>query len=238
MTYYKRQNNVFLKTLTVGAFSLLLAACDSGSSTNSTESTEAASTTETTAPSAPLEKVAIEYSAEEVVNGVALGEITMGSPDAPITMIEYGSLTCSHCAAFHKDSYKKIKENYVDTGRIKFVFRNLVANQYDLTASMISRCAGPQKSWGMMSLFFERQAQWLQEDYVDSLATLARRAGMNRAKFDACLQNTDLQRSLIGLRDLANSDNVTSTPTFFIGDEVLLGAAPYEDFVEFIEDNM
>ena len=235
MTYYKRQNNMFLKLLSTALFSLALAACDSGSASK----TDATNATDTSTESlTPLKKVAIEYSADQLINGVALGEITMGHPDAPITMIEYASMTCPHCATFHSETFKKIKENYVDTGRIKFVFRNYVFNQQDLTASMVSRCAGPQKSWGMMSLFFERQNQWLQGDYVDNLATLARRAGMNRAKFDACLQNADLQKSLVEMRNGAVAAGVTSTPTFLIGDDMMVSAQEYEKFVEFIEDNM
>jgi protein-disulfide isomerase len=237
MTYYKRQNNAFLKLLTAGVISLGLGACDSGSAPKSDE-TMTEDSTESPASTAPLEKVEIEYSAAQVVDGIALGELTMGAPNAPVTIIEYASLTCPHCAAFHTTVFKQIKENYIDTGKVKFVFRNYVFNQQDLTASMVSRCAGPQKSWGMMNLFFERQRQWLEGEYIDNLATLARRAGMNRAKFDVCLQNADLQKSLVEMRNSAVADGVTSTPYFLVGDKVISGETPFEEFAEVIEDSM
>lgn len=237
MTYHKRQNNKFLKILTANLLLLGLASCDSGSTSKPNKTTTEASS-ESTSPSAPSEKVVIKYLAAQVIDGIALGELTMGATNAPLTIIEYASMTCPHCATFHNTVFKQIKKNYIDTGKVKFIFRNYVFNQQDLTASMVSRCAGPQKSWGMMSLLFERQRQWLEGEYINNLSTLSRRAGMNRAKFDACLQNAALQKSLVEMRNSAVADGVTSTPYFLVGDDVISGDTPFEDFASVIEDNM
>ena len=219
--------------LAVVLLSFSLTACDSGSSTSSDTSTSNTSNATT-----PLEKVAIEYGSSEFVGGVAMGELWMGSPDAPLTIIEYGSLTCGVCANFDKTTFVKIKEAYIDTGRVKFIFRNQLHGQSDLVAAMISRCAGPQKAWAIMGMFFEKQRQWVTQDFMDPLASLARKAGMNRAEFDVCVNNSDLQKSLVELTQMSTEDGVTGTPTLFIGDEKIVGSAPYQEYVNAIEKNL
>ena len=226
------------------AAGLLLTACgDSSKPEDSADASkpqsDVASTadTSTTAESATSGSTAVnvEYSSGYTIDGIAFGELSMGDPNAPITMIEYASLTCSHCAAFHNNTLPLIKEKYIETGEVRLVYRNYILNQWDLYASMISRCAGPEKAFGMMSLFFNRQSVWMQGDIVNNLASLARRAGMNRATFDQCLANRDLQADILTMREQGNEDGVTGTPTFLINGE-LKSNGDMESFEEAFED--
>ncbi|MCK5575819.1 MAG: DsbA family protein [Sphingomonadales bacterium] len=224
--------------IAISALTLGLAACDDAPKTTDTTSTEATSVTTSTAP-ADSQKIVVEYGAEEIKNGAALGELYMGSPDAPVTMIEYASLTCSHCANFHNDVLPQIKENYINTGKVRLVYRNFVTNQPDLVASMMARCVVPEKSFEMMGVLFERQRQWLSsDDPLAALADIARKSGMNRAKFDACVRNDELKRSLIALRQLGLDDNIEGTPTFIINGALVNNPRdnPYEELKKIIED--
>jgi len=230
-----------LRFIAISALTLGLAACDDAPKTTDDTSTGTSAVTENT-PSADSQmaeglsqKVVVEYGAAEIKNGAALGELYMGAPDAPITMIEYASLTCSHCANFHANTLPKIKKDYIETGKVRIVYRNFVMNQYDMAASMVARCVAPEQSFEMMGVLFERQSQWLGDDPLSALADIARKSGMNRAKFDACLRNDELKRSLIDLRKLAIDENVQATPTFFING-TMHSNTPYEEFVKAFED--
>ena len=225
MTKFSRNIATYApKTAVFAAAGLLLVACGDNSkpddsaeqATQQSEVTNAADSKPVTERVASSGAVKVEYSSERTIDGVAFGELSMGDPNAPITMIEYASLTCSHCAAFHNNTLPLIKEKYIETGEVRLVYRNYILNQYDLYASMITRCAGPEKAFGMMSLFFNRQSVWMQGDIVNNLASLARRAGMNRATFDQCLANRDLQADILTMREQGNEDGVTGTPTFLI----------------------
>lgn len=214
-----------LKTVFVGILSLTLASCGSEESEKATTDEVVSESQVTEQGSEQLTGVNIEYSAARFENGVSYGELSMGDPNAPVTIIEYASLTCSHCASFHNTILPEIKKNYIDTGKARLVYRNFLLNQYDMYASMISRCATPEKSFGLMSLFFSRQSTWLNQDYLNQLASLARRAGMSRASVDACMANTELQENLIEMQTYGSEvDNVTATPTFIINGTVVSGA--------------
>lgn len=159
-----------------------------------------------------------------------------GQSGRACSIIEFASLTCPHCATFHNQTLPEIKKQYIETGKIRFVFSNYVFNEYDMAASMIVRCGGPTRAFPLLELFFQSQADWFGQDALNQLAALARRAGINRAKFDACLANSDLQKHLEGLREIASGKYaVNSTPTFFINGEEVLGAQPFDVFKEVIE---
>ena len=176
------------------------------------------------------------YSAANFENGVSYGDISIGDPDAPVTIIEYASFTCSHCASFHNNVLPIVKRDYIETGKVRLLFRNFVRDQYDLTASMISRCNPPEKAFAVTSLFYSRQHTWLNEDYFNNLASLARRAGMSRASVDTCITNAELQNNLIEMNTYGSEvDNVTGTPTFFINGVKLTGPTP-ETFFEALND--
>ncbi|HXV73241.1 MAG TPA: thioredoxin domain-containing protein [Sphingomonadales bacterium] len=174
----------------------------------------------------------------EVRDGIVFGEIAVGNPDAPITIVEYASLTCPHCANFHRDVYPKLKDNFIKTGRVKLVYRNYTRDRADLEVGKITRCAGPDKVMDLMAVYFERQRQWLTQDPRPEIINIARQAGINRAQYDACVANTELEVNIIGLFDQGlKEDNVTATPTFFVNGQRLVGEASYETFRDLILDN-
>ena len=153
------------------------------------------------------------------------GDIVYGDPNAPVEIIEYASLTCPHCANFAANIFPKIKENYIDTGKVKFIYRNYVMNKYDMAASAVARCKSPEVSKKLMSVFFARQAAWLgTEDREGALANLARRAGgISRTEFDRCVANQEMQKHLVKMTsDGAVRYNVNATPTLLVdGSKVL-----------------
>lgn len=220
----------------VGALALVLWSCGDESGGGQSGRTVDDLTTVACLPADNSGAGGVIYSAERIEDGVAYGWLCMGSPDAPVTMVEFASLTCPHCATFHNQTLPEIKKQYIDTGKVRLVFSNYVFNEYDMAASMIVRCGGPTRAFPLLELFFESQAAWYGQDAANQLAALARRAGINRAKFDACLANSDLQKHLEGLRDIASEEYaVRSTPTFFVNGEEVVGAQPFDVFKEVIE---
>lgn len=239
------------RLIAISALALGLAACDDAPKATDTAVNEADVVAESAAvePSSTVEstqespaaavveppKVLIAYSAAEMKDGYSLGELSMGAKDAPVTMIEYASLTCSHCAQFHTTTLPALKEKYINTGKVRLVFRNFVFNQYDLAAATLARCTAPEQSFEMMSALFASQSQWMQGEPLAGLADIARKSGMNRVKFDACLRNEDIKRSLMDMRKQAMDDGVTSTPSFFINGKAHTNG-PLEDFIKALDD--
>jgi len=142
----------------------------------------------------------------------------LGKPDAPITIIEYGSVTCPHCAHFATDVLPKLKEKWIDTGKAKLAFRPFPRDEPDLRAAMIAECAPPDRFYGFADSFFAAQEKWVVlSDYKTALARLALLGGMSKAQFDACLADKSLEDRLLASRLAASKQlGVDSTPTFFI----------------------
>jgi len=156
----------------------------------------------------------------------------LGNPDAPITIIEYASLTCPHCAHFTNDVLPEIKKEWIDTGKAKLVLRDFPLDEPALRAAMIARCAPPDRYYAFADTFFATQEKWVRTaDYHDALARLAKLGGMSKDEFDACLKNTELENKIVEGRLTASKDlEVTSTPTFFINGTKLTGAPTAEEF--------
>ena len=163
-----------------------------------------------------------------------LEDRTVGDVVAPIKVIEYSSLTCSHCASFHTDTYPKIKENFIDTGKVEMIFREFPLNKPALEASQILRCMPEDKYLSFQGLLFETQESWaFGDDYLTSLKQNAKLAGMSEEEFNTCLENKDLQEALTKrVQEGSTKWDVKSTPTFVInnGDKILVGSQPYEAF--------
>ncbi len=166
----------------------------------------------------------------------ALPDIVEGKADAPATIIEYASLTCSHCAAFHKDVWPQLKAKYVDTGKAKFVLREFPLDGLALAAFMVARCAGPEKRDAIVDRLFDRQASWAFADKpLDHLKVEAVAAGVTAADVDACLKNQKLFDAVKGMREAASTKlGVNSTPTFFVAGKRLAGEQPLEKFDEIL----
>lgn len=167
----------------------------------------------------------------------ALGVRAIGNPDAPVKVTEIFSLTCGHCANFHNTTYPLIKENFVDTGKVYYVYQEFPFNAPALHASMIARCLPQERYAGFIDILFKTQAQWTEAvDYKEALRQNAKLAGMNDEEFDACLENKDLQQALAGVINEASQKwSIRSTPSLVIndGEKVITGAQPYKP-VEYV----
>ena len=156
----------------------------------------------------------------------------LGSPDAPITIVEYASLTCPHCAHFQDDVLPEIKKKWIDTGKVKLVLRDFPLDEPALRAAMIARCAPPNRFYAFADTFFAAQEKWVKApDYREALARLAKLGGLGKEEFDACLKDTALENKIVESRLIASKElDVNSTPTFFVNGSKFTGAPTAEEF--------
>jgi len=184
------------------------------------------------------EPLAAKGPAPSYSEGVAamMGERFLGSKDAPIKVVEYSSLTCGHCAAFSKDELPKIKADYIDTGKVQFIFKEYPLNQPAVVASQVLRCMPEDKFASFMDLLFEQQENWAYvPEFQDKLIQYAKLAGVGEDVVNGCIANTELQKAIIADMQAANeSFKIGSTPTFVVnnGEKVIVGHQPYSFFKE------
>ena len=167
----------------------------------------------------------------------ALAEKSIGSPDAPVTIYEYASLSCSHCMAFHLNTLPKIKKAYIDTGKVRLVYNDFPLGGLATAAAMLARCAGSKKYFGLIELFFRGQKKWGRSDTPrDELEKIVRFVGMTSDDFDACLDNKQLLATIEARKAAAvKKYGIESTPTFIIEGTKVPGNLPFEDFQDIIE---
>lgn len=162
--------------------------------------------------------------AEAQTTGEALPvieDMVLGQADAPVTVIEYGGYTCPHCASFHAAAFARLKAEYIDTGKVRFVFREVYFDRYGLWAAMIARCGGATRYFGIHSMLYDRQADWaVGEDanaVVQNLRQIGKAAGMDDAQIDACMKDADKAQAMIAaFKANMAADGVEGTPTLFI----------------------
>jgi len=156
----------------------------------------------------------------------------LGKPDAPITIIEYGSLTCPHCAAFDAEVLPKLKEKWLDSGKAKLVFRPFPRDEVDLHAAAVALCAAPDRFYAFIDAMFASQDQWMAaSDHKAALARIALLGGVNKTKFDACYDEKSVSDKLLASRLVASQQlGVDSTPTFFINGKKFDGAPTADAF--------
>jgi protein-disulfide isomerase len=157
----------------------------------------------------------------------AEGDMSMGPDTAKVTVIEYASASCPHCAAFYKDVFPTLKKEYIDTNKIKFIFREFPHNDPALAAFMVARCAPKEKYFPLVDVFFNTQQDWVQ-DPLNGLNKIAQQAGFTKETFDACLKNEAVAKNILEVRKTADSLGVTGIPTFFINGEMLGGETTME----------
>lgn len=166
-------------------------------------------------------------------------EMVQGAEDAPITMIEYASFTCPHCAAFHQGAYQEIKKNYIDTGKVKLIYREVYFDKYGLWASMVARCGGPDKFFGISDLIYKGQSEWSQlggaPEIVNEFRKIGRLAGIGEEELDVCLQDADKAQTLVAwYQTNAEEDGVTGTPSFVINGEKVANQS-YAEFAKLFD---
>lgn len=160
-------------------------------------------------------------------------EMVLGDANAPVTIIAYESLTCPHCAAFHANTLPKLKKNYIETGKVKFIMRDFPFDRLSLTAHMAARCAGPDVFFPLVEMFFSSQRTWATaQDKVAAIGQIARVGGLSDEEYKACIADQKLTDFIVRRIEEANKKYaVASTPTFIInGRKAIVGAQPYEEF--------
>jgi protein-disulfide isomerase len=161
----------------------------------------------------------------------------IGKPDAPITIIEYASMTCPHCAEFHRETLPKLKEAWIDTGKAKLVFRDYPLDGSAVKASLLARCAPPDKFYGYIDILFKSQEAWAHSpDPVPALQRFAKLGGMSDEQFQACMKDDVVQNKIIASRLAGEKEfKVESTPTFIINGKRLVGAQPFQAFDDLLK---
>ena len=180
---------------------------------------------ETTAPAAPPAAEVVDYG--------------LGPLDAKVTLVEYASFTCPHCAHFHADVYPKLKADYIDTGKIRFVYREVYFDRYGLWAGMIARCGGEMRYFGISDILFDTQKDWAGSDdpaaVTENLKKIGRTAGMDDAAMDICLKDKAAAEAMLKhYQTNFAADGIEGTPTFMING-VKHSNMAYEDMKKILD---
>lgn len=177
---------------------------------------------------------------EELLKPGPLGDKILGEADAPVTIVEYASMTCGHCANFHKHTYPLLKSEYIETGKVRFIFREFPLDAVASAAFMLARCAPAEKYFDVIDIMFEQQRTWaFTENPYNALLNFSKQVGFTQESFEKCLTNQGLLDAVNAVRDRgANDFGVSSTPTFFINGAKHPGALSIEEMGKIIEENL
>ena len=176
---------------------------------------------------------------ENSVLTITDNDFFIGDKDAPITIIEYASMSCNHCADFHNNTLEKIKIEYIDTGKVKFVFRDFPFNYPALAGSMIVRCVPINVRYDYMNALYKLQKKWVVRDIEDiklELYKIMQSGGMQQEDFDACLNDIDLENELLeGVMSAQREFNIKSTPSFIVNGKLISGNKNIKEFRQIID---
>jgi len=170
-------------------------------------------------------------------------DMVMGDADAAVEVVEYASYTCPHCARFHSDVFKQLKENYIDTGKVKFVYREVYFDLPGLWASMVARCdGGEQRFFGISNIIYDKQREWTASGdpaiISQELQKIGLTAGLTQETLDVCMSDAQQAQSLMGwYRENADRDEVTGTPSFLINGEKYSNMS-YADFAAVLDEKL
>ena len=193
----------------------------------------------TSLPLFPGQALADTIPDAELMKPDKLPDMVMGSEKAPVTVIEYASATCPHCANFQEKTFPELKKRYIDTGKVRYIFREFPLDSLAAAAFMLARCTGEtdsSKYFAMVDILFHQQRQWAVEKPLGPLLTIAKQAGFTQQSFDACLANQKVLDGIESMRQRAvDKFKVQSTPTFFINGTAFPGALTIEDMAKAID---
>ena len=163
-------------------------------------------------------------SPEDLAHAGPGGDIMIGSDKAPVTIIEYASMTCPHCAHFEETTLPELKKRYIDTGKVRYVMREFPLDALAAAGFMLARCAGPDKYETVVETLFAKQPDWVVQKPIEPLMAIAKQFGFTEESFNACLANQKVLDDIQAVRDHAVQKlSVNSTPTFFINGKKLIG---------------
>ena len=166
-------------------------------------------------------------------------DFVIGNEDAKITIIEYASLSCSHCADFHVNTLETLKKEYIDTGKVKMVFRDYPFNYPALLGSMVLRCIPENYRYDYMNALFKLQTDWVNKKNkktIQELYKIMQSGGMTKDEYDACIYNTELENEILeGVMEAQNQFNIKSTPSFIINGKLVEGNKSIKEFRQIID---
>lgn len=172
----------------------------------------------------------------ELAKAGPAGDVALGSDKAPVTIIEYASTTCPHCAHFYATTFPELQKRYIDTGKVRFIYREFPLNQLDVAAFMLARCAGNDKFMPIVDALYAKQPEWMVDQPLVPLARIAKQFGYTEKSFNECLANHKVLDALQEQRDRAYTKlGVQSTPTFFINGKMLVGDQSIEALAKVID---
>jgi len=165
-------------------------------------------------------------------------DFVIGDESAPITIIEYASLSCSHCADFHTNTLEKLKEEYIDSGKVRFVFRDFPFNYPALLGSMVLRCIPEDVRYDYMNALFQLQTNWVDKESTKTtqeLFKIMQSGGMTKEEFDTCITNVDLENKILqGVIGAQSEFNIQSTPSFLVNGILVEGNKSIKEFRQII----
>ena len=166
-------------------------------------------------------------------------DFVIGNEDAKITIIEYASLSCSHCADFHVNTLETLKKEYIDTGKVKMVFRDYPFNYPALLGSMVLRCIPENYRYDYMNALFKLQPDWVNKKNkktIQELYKIMQSGGMTKEEYDACIYNTELENEILeGVMEAQNQFNIKSTPSFIINGKLIEGNKSIKEFRQILD---
>ena len=187
-------------------------------------------------PTPPIDKATYVPPQAELMAPGPLGERALGKPDAPITVIEYVSLTCPHCANFHRSVFPQVKKAFIDTGKVRFIVREFPIGRTSGNAAIANRCAPEDKYFFLLGQFLARQPEWVSQDVrPDAIYAVAKASGMTRETFDKCLSNQAIIDGLTEVKQRGRQFGVIGTPTFFINGRKAQGEVTFDEIKAMIE---
>lgn len=179
-----------------------------------------------------------EVPVEELMKPGELPDLVLGSPDAKVTIVEYASMTCGHCANFHNRVLPELKKKYIDTGKVRLIVREFPLDNLAAAGAMLARCAGgSDRAYAMTDVLFQKQDEWVvRNNPVPKLFEIAKQAGFTKESFDKCLTDDKLLAQVEATRTRASEQfGVSSTPTFFINGKRLNGGSTLAEFDKALE---
>ncbi|MEC5321858.1 DsbA family protein [Aurantimonas sp. A3-2-R12] len=221
-----------------------LAQAASASAEAATEIQVAQSETAPATPPAPTVEAPASSGSVDVSKLMAEGplpDIIVGDPEAPVTIVEYASMTCGHCANFHVNSLPQLKKDFIDTGKAKLIIREFPFDPRALAGAMLARCTGDDaKRTAMVDVLLEQQGEWARaENASAALLKFAKLAGMSQDDFTACLNDKELQQKVVETQERGQNEfGVNATPTFFVNGDKYSGALGPDEMAAVIESHL
>jgi len=190
---------------------------------------------------AGLAFAALSATAQDVDTST-ITDTARGAEDAPVTVIEYASFTCPHCATFHSDVFPELKSEYVDTGKVRFIHREVYFDRYGLWAGIVARCGGETRYFGMAEQIYARQSEWTKggdpATVAENLRRIGRSAGLTDDQLEACLTDGEKAQTLVAwYQENAERDGIEGTPSFLIDGEMYSNMS-YADFAEILDEKL